>query len=128
MYIEFNNVSEELQDLIKLHEGDTKKVEAKTSQVNNEYNKRRNELINKRKVTKDVDRVVVQFNSVVKEVRDWSDQTAKELAKKGPVTKKVKDAAKEITEIDVSLNLICFLLVYNQTLITEDARQSCYYI
>ncbi len=102
VFIEFNNVSSELQDLLKLHDGDTKKVESLTSNVNSEFNRRRNNLINRQKLIRNADRVVVKFNSVVGEVGQWCDETTKEIDNKGPVTKNVKDAKKEIQQIDVS--------------------------
>ena len=107
LYIEFNNTSADLEELLKSHEGDSKEVEQKTSQVNNEFNRRQNKLISRKKVAKNVDRVVTQFTTVVKETEDWCDHAMTDLDKKGPVTKDVPEAKKEIQEIDVC---DCFIL------------------
>ena len=100
----FNKVSSDLQTMLKAQGGDATVTEMKTSEVNNELNDRRNRLYNRRNLVKDVERVEDRFRNVAVEVNDWNETVKKDLEKKEPVAKEMKNADVEIQEIDVSLS------------------------
>ena len=100
MYIDFNNVSGDLQKLLRLRGITTKEIENETSEVNSEFSKRRDRLQFHEKLVRGFHRVLSQFKETVNETEEWCDKQAKEAAKID--LKNKATAGTEIMKIDVS--------------------------
>ena len=101
LHIEFNNVSADLQKVIKLNDGSTREIERETNEVNSEFSSRRNRLHFHEKLLKGVHRTLGEFKKTINDVEEWCDEqkkTANKIDLKDATT-----AKKDISRIDVSL-------------------------
>ena len=101
MYIDFNNVSGDLQKLLRLRGISIKDIENETDEVNSEFSKRRDRLQFHEKLVRGFHRVLGQFKATVNETGEWCDKQTKEATKID--LKNKATAATEIMKIDVSL-------------------------
>lgn len=103
--LEFNNISSDLQKLVKSEDENAKEIEKDTAEVNFEFTKRRNRLRFHEKLIKGFHRTLCGFKNTVSDINEWCDEQTKEINKVDENvkdTKTAKTAKTEIMKIDVS--------------------------